>query len=302
MAPAREPLSFELLRVEPPYPRIRVALRKLRVESDGRAQAEVPAGIEAGNYRLVVRRGPRWRMALHRIRVEAHLENKGPAVPVLASANRPSRGEGGRLVLTGANLSRPVLVTLHGPLKRSLSIRPEVRRLDAKRAAKASGPPRVTVPGVTGPRRPNLLGHHGHDHGHGHGEDAERSAREAAKEVGKTPRPLSTQMPIIELSPVREVHGTRMLARLPGSLAPGLYYVQAYTSTHRGNEPEVTFSVDQGGAGVGRAGHLAWLALLLGLSLLGVAVFARPRRLHTGEAFLLAGTAAACLIPLFLLL
>lgn len=290
---AREPLAFELMREEPPSPRVRIALAGLRVESDTRAQAQVPAGISEGTYRLVVRRGRRWRLAPQHIRVEAQKENSAPALLSSVRARPAVSGEGGRLVISGANLVRPVLVTLHGPLQRSTAIRPEVKALDARKAK--SGPPRVTVPGVTDSGKPSLLGHHGHDHGGG--EEAAKRAEAAAKIVGDSPKPLFKRMAITELSTVTEVHGTRFFARLPRTLRPGSYFVQAYTSTHRGNEPDILMVVAPPGAGHPRLLHFLWLGLLLAGVLLGVVTLARARRVSRGVVIGLVGAAAACLLP-----
>lgn len=115
---ARHPLRFELLRVRPVRPRVRVALENLR-RVGPRVEAQVPAGTPPGDYGLVAYRGPRGRLTRHRLRVWASRSNVGFPVLSSARARRPNAGEGGRLVITGANLLQPALITLHGPQRRS---------------------------------------------------------------------------------------------------------------------------------------------------------------------------------------
>jgi len=112
---AAHPLRLELLRVEPPWPRVRVALQGLQLEPPHRVRAEVPAGTPPGRYRLVAYRGGRWVLERHRIRVRASQANNDAAKLSGLWTRRPGEHQGGRLVITGSNLGGPVRVSLHGP-------------------------------------------------------------------------------------------------------------------------------------------------------------------------------------------
>jgi hypothetical protein len=133
-------------------------------------------------------------------------------------------GEGGRLVLTGANLHPPLGVTLRGP---------------------------------------------GHQR--------------------------------LPLSPLHSVRGTRMLARLPATLAPRRYTVEVTTRTHPEGSPGVRFDVAPARPGHPRTWHLGWLALLLAGAVVGTWRLARPHGPRRRAALSLVLVASACLAPLALL-
>jgi len=123
----RHPLRFELVRRRPALPRVRAALQHVR-RSGEIVRAEMPAGLPPGEYRLVVYRGTRGRLTNHRLSIRKPQRNLGYPVLEAAWSRRARAGEGGTLVVTGANLQQPVLVTLHGPH----------RRLEGKAAARRS--------------------------------------------------------------------------------------------------------------------------------------------------------------------
>jgi len=250
---ARHPLRFELLRVRPILPRVRVALENLK-RVGPRVEAQVPAGTPPGDYGLVAYRGSRGRSTRHRLSVWAPRSNVG--YPVLSSvrARRPRAGEGGRLVVTGANLLQPALITLHGPQRRSRRaiVKGEVRMVGRK----------LQIPF----------------------------------------RPLYRRMRITELPHPHLATPNRIVASLPTTLAPGLYYVQVYTATHRGNRPDQTFTVTEP---LG-SGHRIWgavaVGLLLLLALLWMALLGRPMGVRWRRLGVLLLVLAACAGPLLLLL
>lgn len=149
----RYPLRFGLWRFWPAWPRVRVDLEKVRIRDHRRAQAVLPAGTPAGLYRLVAFRGARWRSALHRVRVRAPGGNRGYPTHLSLRVRDDRAGAGGRLVISGANLEQPALVTLHGPHRRQAAPprknkrwKPKYRRLPI---AELGGPRSVTPTRVT---------------------------------------------------------------------------------------------------------------------------------------------------------
>ena len=271
------PLRFELLRVDPFWPRVRATLAKMRITGPGRVSAEVPAGLAPGEYRLVVFRGRRWHLAHQRFKIRKPEANLGPVIIDRTHALRPDARGGGRLVIDGANLQDPVLVTLHGPHQRRPGLLP-LQSLDRPRprprprpraSAKTMGPPKVTVPGVTD-RKPAFLRHR---HGHGHGKSPKRKLKLPFK-------PTFRRMAVHELSQLISATPTRLVARLPETLPAGRYYIQVYTQTNRGEAPDQVFVLRPARAGAGRL----WGGLFLALILLGAAGttwrFARPSRGH----------------------
>lgn len=249
----RHPLRFELLRLKPAWPRVRVGLEKMR-RVDGRWRGQMPAGIPPGRYGLAVYRGPRGRLTKHRLRIWAPSDNVG--YPVLSSVGSrwAAAGEGGRLVITGANLLQPAMVTLHGPQRRS------------KRAV-TQGTTRMT-----------------------------------GRKVQIPFKPVYRRMRITELAHPRQATPNRVVASLPRNLAPGRYYVQVYTATHRGNKPDVTVVVGNPLSD----GQRLWGAVALGLALLLGLVWSvllgRPFSRHRRRLGLLFGVLLACATPLLLLL
>jgi hypothetical protein len=253
---ARHPLRFELWRQDPARPRVRVALEGVR--SDGRrARAWVPAGTPPGAYRLVAFRGARGRLTPHRVRIRAPRANQGPPVLHRASTRRSAAGEGGRLVVSGANLLSPALVTLHGPQRQA------IRAGDGQSLA----PPRMV-----------------------------------GRKVQLSFKPRYRRLRITELRHPLQASPTQVVATLPTSLAPGRYYVQVYTATHRGNKPEVTLLVGPQLA----PGHRAWGAASVGLWLLAALGMlfwlGRPWQGRRRRLALLAVTLVACAAPLLLIL
>jgi hypothetical protein len=253
---ARHPLRFELWRRTPARPRVRVALEGVRLDGR-RARAQVPAGTPPGRYRLVAFRGVRGRLTRHRLRIRAPRANQGPPVLHRASTGRPAAGEGGRLVVSGANLLSPALITLHGPQRQAL---------------RAGGGQSLAPAQMVG------------------------------RKVQLSFKPRYRRLRIIELRHPRQATPTRVVATLPASLAPGRYYVQVYTATHRGNKPEVTLQVGPRLA----PGHRAWSVVAAGLCLLvalGLAVWlGRPWQGRRLRMALLAVTLVACAAPLLLIL
>jgi hypothetical protein len=253
---ARHPLRFELWRQRPARPPVRVVIEDLRRDG-ARVYAQMPAGTPPGEYRLVAYRGARGRLTRHRLRVWAPRSNVG--YPVLSSvrARRRGAGEGGRLVITGANLLQPALITLHGPQGRG-------RRAVTTRA---QGQPRMV-----------------------------------GRKVQMPFLPLYRRMRITELPRPRQATPNRIVATLPRTLAPGRYYVQVYTATHRGNKPDVTFLVG-GRLGSGqRIWGTAAVGLLLLLAVCCIALLGRPLRGQRRRLGVLLGILLACAAPLFFLL
>ncbi|MFH2005968.1 MAG: hypothetical protein ABI333_05205 [bacterium] len=110
------------------------------------------------------------------------------------------------------------------------------------------------------------------------------------------------KLAITELANVTAATPTRILARLPRTLGPGRYYVQAYTATHRGNKPEVTFQVGER-LGSGRvAWSVGWIVFLF-LGVLGsTLLFGRPLARDRRRIAVLLLVVALCVSPLFLIL
>lgn len=127
-------------------------------------------------------------------------------------------------------------------------------------------------------------------------------ARMVGRKVQIPFKPLYRRLRIRELRHPYQATPNRVVAKMPRWLAPGRYYVQVYTATHRGNKPDVTFMVGKPLGTGQRIWGAAAAGLLLLLALLGTILLGRPWKGRRRRLVLLLGVVLACAAPLLLLM